>query len=108
MKTVLHALFCFVLVAGAVDTDARAQTAAQSWPTRPIRLIVPTGPGLGTDIMARLLADGVSRTLGQQIYVENVPGASGIPVRSRPRAQRPTATRCSSRTPPRSHPIRSC
>ena len=50
----------------------------QSWPTRPIRLIVPTGPGLGTDIMARLLADGVSRTLGQQIYVENVPGASGI------------------------------
>jgi len=78
MKTVLHALFCCVLFAGAVDTDARAQTAAQNWPTRSIRLIVPTGPGLGTDIMARLLADGVSRTLGQQIYVENVPGASGI------------------------------
>jgi tripartite-type tricarboxylate transporter receptor subunit TctC len=78
MKTVLHALFCFVLFGGAIDTDARAQTAAQNWPTRPIRLIVPTGPGLGTDIMARLLADGVSRTLGQQIYVENVPGASGI------------------------------
>ena len=78
MKTVLHALFCFVLFAAAVDTDARAQTAVQNWPTRPIRLIVPTGPGLGTDIMARLLADGVSRTLGQQIYVENVPGASGI------------------------------
>ena len=75
MKTVLHALFCIVIFAAGVDAAARAQTAVQSWPTRPIRLIVPTGPGLGTDIMARLLADGVSRTLGQQIYVENVPGA---------------------------------
>jgi tripartite-type tricarboxylate transporter receptor subunit TctC len=78
MNRVLPALFCIALLAAAGNTDSRAQTAAQNWPTRPIRLIVPTGPGLGTDIMARLLADGVSRTLGQQIYVENVPGASGI------------------------------
>jgi Uncharacterized protein conserved in bacteria len=78
MKKVLHALFCIVLLAAAVG-DARAGAdQPPNWPTRPIRLIVPTGPGLGTDIMARLLADGVSRTLGQQIYVENVPGASGI------------------------------
>lgn len=55
-----------------------ASSQAQNWPTRPIRLIVPTGPGLGTDITARLLADGVSRALGQQMYVENLPGASGI------------------------------
>jgi tripartite-type tricarboxylate transporter receptor subunit TctC len=78
MKKLLHALFCIVLLAAAVDTRVQAQTTPSNWPTRPIRLIVPTGPGLGTDIMARLLADGVSRTLGQQIYVENVPGASGI------------------------------
>jgi tripartite-type tricarboxylate transporter receptor subunit TctC len=78
MKNVLHALFCIVLLAAAVGTRVQAQTTPANWPTRPIRLIVPTGPGLGTDIMARLLADGVSRTLGQQIYVENVPGASGI------------------------------
>jgi tripartite-type tricarboxylate transporter receptor subunit TctC len=75
---ILHALFCIALLAAVGDTGVRAQTATQNWPTRPIRLIVPTGPGLGTDIMARLLADGVSRPLGQQIYVENVPGASGI------------------------------
>ncbi len=52
--------------------------AAQEWPSRPIKLIVPTGPGTATDIMARLIADGISRTLGQSAYVENVPGASGI------------------------------
>src|SRR5512140_1233746 len=68
MKKVLHALFCIVLLAAAVGTRAQAQTTPPNWPTRPIRLIVPPGPGLGTDIMARLLADGVSRTLGQQIY----------------------------------------
>jgi tripartite-type tricarboxylate transporter receptor subunit TctC len=51
---------------------------AQSWPSRPIKLIVPTGPGAATDVMARLVADGVSRTLGQAVIVENIPGASGI------------------------------
>jgi tripartite-type tricarboxylate transporter receptor subunit TctC len=51
---------------------------AQTWPSRPIKLIVPTGPGAATDVMARLVADGVSRTLGQAMVVENMPGASGI------------------------------
>ena len=51
---------------------------ADTWPSRPIKLIVPTGPGAATDVMARLVADGVSRTLGQAMFVENVPGASGI------------------------------
>jgi tripartite-type tricarboxylate transporter receptor subunit TctC len=51
---------------------------AQTWPTRPLKLIVPTGPGLATDVMARLLADGISKGLGQPVVVENVPGASGI------------------------------
>jgi tripartite-type tricarboxylate transporter receptor subunit TctC len=76
MGLLLRALLGAGLLAGAADACAQAQP--QGWPTRPIRLIVPTGPGLGTDIMARLLADGVSRVLGQQIYVENMPGASGI------------------------------
>ena len=54
------------------------QVFAQTWPSRPIKLIVPTGPGAATDVMARLIADGVSRTLGQTMFVQNVPGASGI------------------------------
>ena len=55
-----------------------ARPRRDSWPSRPIKLIVPTGPGAATDVMARLVADGASRTLGQPIFVENMPGASGI------------------------------
>jgi tripartite-type tricarboxylate transporter receptor subunit TctC len=65
-------LLCCAIV--VLATEGRAQT----WPSRPIKLIVPTGPGAATDVMARLLADGVSRTIGQPIIVENLPGASGI------------------------------
>jgi tripartite-type tricarboxylate transporter receptor subunit TctC len=54
------------------------QAEAQNWPTRPVKLIVPTGAGAATDVMARFVADGVSRTLGQPMFVENIPGASGI------------------------------
>ena len=46
--------------------------------TRAIKLIVSTGPGLGTDIMARLMSDRLSRALGQQMFVENIPGAAGM------------------------------
>ena len=55
-----------------------AEGVAQSWPNRPIKLIVPTGPGAATDLIARLVADSVSRTIGQPMIVENLPGASGI------------------------------
>jgi tripartite-type tricarboxylate transporter receptor subunit TctC len=51
---------------------------AQSWPNRPVKLVVPTGPGAATDVMARMIGDSVTRTLGQTIVVENLPGASGI------------------------------
>ena len=72
MKRVLCALiFCLVCVL-AVEVNA------QTWPSRPLKLIVPTGPGAATDVMARMLADGVSRKLDQPMVVENMPGASGI------------------------------
>lgn len=50
---------------------------AQSFPTKPIHLIVPYPPGGGTDIMARLLADSLRQDLGQPVLVENKPGAGG-------------------------------
>src|SRR5690606_33455973 len=55
----------------------RTARAAAGWPTQPIRLVVGYPPGGGTDTVARLLAEQFSRTLGQQVVVENRPGASG-------------------------------
>ena len=66
----------FILVALLLVAADPAQ--AQTWPNRPIKLIVPTGPGAATDVMARMMSESVSRALGQQLVVENLPGASGI------------------------------
>ena len=76
MPILVRTLLCCLLLTLAASADAQAQ--AQTWPNRPIKLVVPTGPGAATDVMARLLADGVSRGLGQTVVVENLPGASGI------------------------------
>src|SRR5215471_7308680 len=72
-----RALLCCGLLALAA-VSAQAQAHAQGWPSRPIKLVVPTGPGAAPDVMARLLSDGISRALGQTVVVENQPGASGI------------------------------
>ena len=57
-----------LLVAGA---------AAAQWPARPVKLIVPSSAGGGTDFYARLLAQALGEALGQQFIVENLPGGSG-------------------------------
>lgn len=50
---------------------------AQSWPTKPIRLVVPYAVGQGTDIVARYVADEVAKELKQPIVIDNRPGAGG-------------------------------
>jgi len=64
-------------VLAAFSSDAWSQSTA-AWPARPIRMIVPTGAGTATDIMARLVANGIGEKLGQQVVVENMPAASGL------------------------------
>jgi tripartite-type tricarboxylate transporter receptor subunit TctC len=51
---------------------------AQSYPTKPIHIIIPFPPGNTTDIMSRLIAPKMAERLGQQVIVENRPGASGM------------------------------
>ena len=71
------------LVAGAAAAAASATAArgasaqASAFPTRPIRLIVPYGPGSATDVQTRTLLPKMSEVLGQQVVVENRPGATG-------------------------------
>jgi tripartite-type tricarboxylate transporter receptor subunit TctC len=70
-----------VLVAAAICVAAIGAApgiaAAQNFPTRPINLIVPFAAGGTTDVTARIVAEHMSRTLGQQVVIENIGGAGG-------------------------------
>jgi tripartite-type tricarboxylate transporter receptor subunit TctC len=64
------------LAAGAAALPAVSRIAwAQAYPTRPVRIIAPTGPGGAPDILARLIGPWLSERLGQQFVVENRPGS---------------------------------
>jgi tripartite-type tricarboxylate transporter receptor subunit TctC len=67
----------FTAFAATISTLSGAAYAQGTYPTKAIRLIVPYTPGGVTDTSARLIADQMSKRLGQQIIVENKPGASG-------------------------------
>ena len=54
-----------------------AAAAAQTYPTKTVRIIVPYQAGQGTDVMARYFAERLSKALGQTFYIDNKPGAGG-------------------------------
>jgi tripartite-type tricarboxylate transporter receptor subunit TctC len=63
--------------AAAILAAAATSAAAQVYPSKPITMVVPFAAGGTTDVVARIMADHMSRTLGQQVIVENVTGAGG-------------------------------
>jgi tripartite-type tricarboxylate transporter receptor subunit TctC len=70
----MRTLILAAAVAMAVSAGADAQTV---YPSRPVTMVVPFAAGGPTDVVARLFAQNMSRTLGQQVVVENVAGAAG-------------------------------
>jgi tripartite-type tricarboxylate transporter receptor subunit TctC len=76
MKRTLHRTMlslCAVVLAGAVQS-----AAAQAYPSKPIRVVIPYPPGGPTDILGRAVAQKLSEPLGQSVVVDNKPGASGM------------------------------
>src|SRR3954462_7185198 len=71
MTRLLFAATLVAVVAGA------SYAGAQTYPARPITMIVPLAPGGSTDVIGRIMAEGMRVSLGQPIVVENVTGAGG-------------------------------
>jgi tripartite-type tricarboxylate transporter receptor subunit TctC len=76
MTTPIHrAAFAFLVLA---CTLASGRAVAQDYPSRPIKIVVPQAPGSGADVVSRMLADSMSKDLGQAVVVDNRPGANGV------------------------------
>ena len=77
MQTLKHWTAAAVVLA-ALALPSIAQAQQQSWPSRPVKFVLPLGAGSGADLGARLLADKLSTKWGQPVVVENRPGGDGF------------------------------
>ena len=71
-RNLIAALVAFALL------SVQNAHAAESWPVKPLKAVVPLAPGGASDMMARLIAPLLSASLGQSVVVENRTGAAGI------------------------------
>ena len=76
-RALLTAAVCFALGIGLAQSQSQAQSPAQGYPNRPIRMVVPFPAGGPTDNMARIISDRLGAVLGQTIVVENRGGGAG-------------------------------
>ena len=68
----------FLAAPALLATRTQAQTPAQAWPQRPVRFIIPFGPGAGADIGARLIQEKLSTRWGKPVVIDNRPGGDSI------------------------------
>ena len=80
-------------VALALPAAAEAAAAGADFPSRPIRLLVPNGPGSAVDTLTRIVTNSLGPVLGQQIVIDNRAGAGGIVGMEIAKAATRTATR---------------
>src|SRR5262249_9657907 len=76
MRPLRRRILKFAVGAAALSFIHR-EASAQAYPSRPITLVVAFGAGGPSDVIARILAEGMRGSLGQPVMIENVPGASG-------------------------------
>src|SRR5215471_10139330 len=67
----------FALIVCAAVVAGNAAAWAQDWPSRPVKVVVPYGPGGITDVIARIFADRLGKAYGQPFVIENRGGAGG-------------------------------
>jgi len=72
-----HPRLCYSLTCAALGLALAASALAQSWPAKPIKLLVPLAAGSTADIVSRVVATELAKPLGQPVVVENKPGAGG-------------------------------
>src|SRR5262245_894739 len=73
----MHMVRIILLALLSVSAPA-LEAKAQTWPARPVRIVVPSPPAGGTDIVARVMAEHFSKAFKQQFFVENRPGAGNM------------------------------
>jgi tripartite-type tricarboxylate transporter receptor subunit TctC len=71
-------IFALLAIVTAMSPACMRSAGSSEWPTRPVRVIVPFGPGSGTDVVTRLLAPRLAERWGQPVVIDNRPGADGI------------------------------
>jgi len=78
VKLLQRCWFQMVLAVACMVVGALTSHAAETYPSRPLRMVVPYAPGGNTDVLARLIAQRLTQSLGQQVVVDNRPGGNTL------------------------------